>query len=215
MITHNYDIFDLFYKNIKYYKDINYIESIYNYLSKYTKNNTELQLMNSLLNDKNYIKRISDEEFTIYIRIIKEINKEDVIDIVEKIMKETEDIAQINTINRILKYRRIKLIKEENIIEDEITKLCPHCKKECVLNKNTEYVICGYEYKGYDLIGCGKDWCFQCNKKLCKSWNHDNLFIIKNRYHNNKCCKAHSIKTKMNYMEEYCQCNKNKYVIRK
>ena len=77
------------------------------------------------------------------------------------------------------------------------------------------YIICGYSSnRGFDWKGCGNDWCFLCGKKLCKSWNVDRLYSKINRFHDDRCCKIHSLKTNSNYLTDYCQCN-NFYVSRK
>ena len=57
---------------------------------------------------------------------------------------------------------------------------------------------------GYDLKGCGRDWCFKCEKILCKLWEQDSLFLEMNRYHTKDCCKKHSIKNNKNYEKDYC-----------
>ena len=86
-----------------------------------------------------------------------------------------------------------------------IIKSCPHCKKKFVGSNKTNYVICGYNYNGYDWKGCGRDWCFKCCKKLCKSWNHDLLYILYNRFHDHQCCKKYALYHQESY-DQYCVC---------
>ena len=101
-------------------------------------------------------------------------------------------------------------IKIKNIyIEDNmITKKCPHCENPCKADINTKYIICDYQdsQKGFLWNGCGRDWCFVCNKKLCKQWNDDELCNEENRVHNKECCKKIAKLYNENYEEEYCQC---------
>ena len=80
-------------------------------------------------------------------------------------------------------------------------------------DSSATYVICGYGTKGFDWQGCGFDWCFQCGKKLCKCWNVNHLYNLKNRFHNSKCCRSHALKTGGLYPDDYCQC-RNKFVRR-
>ena len=71
----------------------------------------------------------------------------------------------------------------------KLIKKCPHCNKTTKLPENTTYVICGYNDKKMDNNNkCGKDWCFKCGKRLCKSLFIDDLFEPKNRFHTNNCC---------------------------
>lgn len=96
-----------------------------------------------------------------------------------------------------------------------IKKYCPHCNRKFISNSNIDYVICGLEDEknGFNWDGCGKDWCFKCEKKLCKSWSTNKLFLNINRVHDNECCKKYAKEYNQNYINEYCQC-KNNYVNR-
>lgn len=87
------------------------------------------------------------------------------------------------------------------------TRKCPHCGHRC-RRMDGKYVICGYSdtKTGYDWTGCGKDWCFDCGKKLCKSWTKDFLFLESNRIHNKKCCMKHAKELKEDFEKEYCTC---------
>jgi hypothetical protein len=91
---------------------------------------------------------------------------------------------------------------------DIVTKKCPHCQHDCNAKQNSTYVVCGYsdENVGYDWEGCGKDWCFQCEKILCKTWDQDKLYLESNRVHNTSCCVTHAHTHGKNYPNDYCQC---------
>ena len=99
--------------------------------------------------------------------------------------------------------------------EGKCKRKCPHCFKEYIMSIDTNYLICGYTdtTKGYDWSGCGRDWCFQCGKKLCKVWNVHNLFQSSNRIHDDICCLEHSKKNGLQYPNVYCSC-KNQHVQR-
>jgi len=151
------------------------------------------------------------------LKYINEINnykyKEDCYDLIDNIMKKTNDPAQIKTFQRITnikpfrpQYITLKEIKEKTIL---VPKECPHCSHICYGSDDTTYIICGYTQNGYDWEGCGKDWCFKCNKILCKSWDTDQLYLPINRIHDSMCCKKHAKNNNKNYSEEYCQCNAN------
>ena len=175
----------------------------------------EKQLLKSIINNKNYETNMKLDKFKLYL---------DVIDIIyyyndaEKILEDIFDIingtAQINTLKRLIKKKPIKFTSdyESNIIR---YKDCPHCKQKNASSFNTSYIICGYSNKGFDWKGCGRDWCFKCSKKLCKSWNFNTLFNKLNRYHDNKCCKVYATQINDKYPDDYCQCtndnvNRNK-----
>ena len=108
------------------------------------------------------------------------------------------------------KYKHPNIQKTNNI--KTLTKKCPHCSHAVNANENTKYIICGYHNQthGYDWSGCGNDWCFSCNKKLCKNWIDDCLQLLYNRKHNDKCCRKHSDKYKNNYETDYCNCLDNR-----
>lgn len=95
-----------------------------------------------------------------------------------------------------------------------IRKSCPNCSFKYIGNGLTTYVICGLEDEknGFNWDGCGKDWCFKCEKKLCKSWTNDKLFLSINRYHDANCCRMYAELNNEDY-NNYCKC-KNIYVNR-
>lgn len=147
--------------------------------------------------------------------------KEEVIDLID-------NICNGRTINEIqkrafLRLSKMKIMKPftlsnkiDSLANAELEKKkCPHCGNLCTAHKNSEYIICGYSdsQKGYDFQGCGRDWCFKCEKILCKIWNQDTLFLELNRNHNSHCCEEHAEKYNKKYPEDYCQCI-NQYVNR-
>ncbi len=177
--------------------------------------NEEKTILFNYFNTLNLPKSIPYDEF---INLINELLKlkyrEDVLEYLYKISYKTTDKIQINTIIKIanskeskpnyLSLNDIKLKNKNKILK----KKCPHCSHENIINEYDDYIICGYNnlHDGYDWEGCGKDWCFKCGKKLCKKWNEDDLFIEKNRFHNNECCLIHSKKNELNYYNDYCHC---------
>jgi hypothetical protein len=90
-----------------------------------------------------------------------------------------------------------------------IRKKCPHCDHVTCMEKESTYVICGYTNptQGYDWNGCGKDWCFQCKKILCKSWEGHKLLLKLNRTHTDVCCSKHARDNGHTYPNDYCQCS--------
>ena len=213
-----YDILKKFRKKIK---DLNSLEEIIEYyeqIKNKTNNSIELILIESFINPLLFKKKINTKDFMIYMDIIKNVKyREDIQDLVYNLLKITEDIVQINILNKLLEkkpYEYNCFNKKNEKILIYVTKKCPHCNNECTYDIDEDYVVCGYTQKGFDWIGCGNDWCFQCNKKLCKNWNIHSLFNIKNRYHNKKCCKFYSYISNDNYPDDFCFCNKNRHAKR-
>jgi len=155
--------------------------------------------------------------------IVKELGeiryREDAHEYLSHIMNKTENIAQIKTFTRLAEGKplRPQWYTKENYSDfpdidtydyanHKIEKKCPHCSHINISHKSTGYIICGYGENGYDWEGCGKDWCFKCEKILCKSWDNDMLFIEENRIHNEECCRHHSNINNKKYPEDYCHC---------
>jgi hypothetical protein len=127
-------------------------------------------------------------------------------DLLTKIKTSNLDTIQRRTLDRLIKIRNITVLKNTtNIVK--LTKQCPHCRKSTTELATTTYLICGYESNGYDQYGCRNDWCFQCEKKLCKNWHTDQLFNKLNRSHDTICCKHHATKHKYMYPMDYCMCS--------
>jgi hypothetical protein len=178
-------------------------------------------LVLSLINNKRFERKfdITTIHDTIY-DIMECKYREEAYDKIEQLTKITIDVAQMRTFMRIAlskpfrpKYIPIKQVKD-NINDIIVTKKCPHCSHKCSSKKNTEYIICGFgdtgysgKDTGYDWEGCNKDWCFKCGKILCKTWEADQLFLLFNRIHTNKCCKKHAQINNKKYPEDYCQCS--------
>lgn len=177
-----------FYNKIKNYTDYNDVLLAYNELQDQNIDNNNKQLITSLLDKQTYTTKI------IPIPLFGSYN-----------INQTKDKAQLLAFKRILNIKNINPIIT-NSSNTLIKKNCPHCNNVVQSNYDTEYIICGYNESGYDWKGCGNDWCFKCNKKLCKNWFANELFNTVNRNHNNKCCYKHSIKQNNNYLKNYCQC---------
>jgi hypothetical protein len=148
--------------------------------------------------------------------------REDIDEFIDKNIKSYVDLLQLNSLIRLSKFKSNKVHEKQNshinvtfnnIVDndkmdlDYVIKKCPHCGIQTKLNNNIEYVICGYinNNKGYDWIGCGKDWCAKCNKMLCKSWDSEQLFITMNRTHDKACCKKFAKENELEY-ELFCEC---------
>lgn len=197
--------------NLKNYNEVQMIVNNYINLSD---NKLEKTLLQSLLYEMRYPKKkIKPEKFALYINIVDNIKyKDDTEDLIEDMKKYTYDVAQINTVRRIILNKPTKytnLINVKATPKTKISKNCPHCFQIHHGDTDLEYVICGYSSKGFDWKGCGYDWCFQCGKKLCKCWNINQLFNKINRYHDGKCCKFHAVKTSGIYPDDYCTCTNN------
>ena len=189
----------------------------YYFADIYIKYNPEMrQLVNSMINGKKYDHTLSFKSMMSAIQLVDSYTYKDESDEASDIyLKKTKDIIQIKTIKRISKNKIIRddVIKHDIILQ-KITKNCPHCLKIYNEPDKKSYMICGYtdDHKGYDWKGCGKDWCFTCGKKLCKSWEGNKLFLILNRFHDDTCCKKNACELNENYLECYCQCTNDNVV---
>ena len=147
--------------------------------------------------------------------------KEDIDDYINTNMKNKIDLIQLNTFMRFSRNKKyknnfdtknkvklnVKLFKKNESETVLITKQCPHCGITTRVPQDTSYIICGYsnDSVGYDWSGCGKDWCGRCNKKLCKSWDKDKLFVNTNRTHNKQCCREYA-ESNLEDINNYCSC---------
>lgn len=158
------------------------------------KDNVDIKTKQSMMNDVN----LCD-------------TRDNALNMISKIAERTNDEVYKKALERIAlrKHHRIdhRVMNVNNI--NNINKKCPHCSHVLNMPENTNYVICGYHNpnSGYDWNGCGKDWCFHCNKMLCKSWIPDSLNLKMNRVHDDECCSKHAIENGFKYPENYCQCN--------
>ena len=188
-------------------------------------------LLNLSIEEKNIItnyyntlylpKVISIDEFE---KIIISLNKlryqEDILENIYKLSLLTNDKSQINSLYRLalLKENKLKYFNPTDVKNKTknfgLNKKCPHCDHENIIGPFTSYAICGYNNirEGYDWQGCGRDWCVDCGKKLCKKWNENYLFMEENRSHNSECCEINAKITGSEYID-YCHCF-NKYVNR-
>lgn len=138
--------------------------------------------------------------------------KEDASTLMSKVIARSSDDVYKRAMERIINCKRYKIIGPmAGSVSVNICKKCPHPHCGHIINMatDTQYVICGYTdpNHGYDWNGCGKDWCFQCNKILCKSWEFNRLHLEMNRTHDNDCCSQHANVNDHKYPDDYCQCN--------
>ena len=190
----------------------------YHFAEKYSKFNPESKtLVFSMMNGKKYDNILGLKRMKLLLEMLDDVKyKDEAEEIIKKYLEKTNDPTQLKTFSRILKYKILRPIDEikKEIIEypeiesDIISKQCPHCMEDCLAKIDTDYIICGYTdlKNGYNWIGCGKDWCFKCNKILCKKWNTHQLFLEINTFHDNECCKKHAKENNKNYPDDYCQC---------
>lgn len=213
-----YIYYEKFREKIKRVKDYRELVCLYEIFEKSVANPVELKLIKSLVNKQRFAKSIPLHKFCSFIINVKnwlelENNQMNVLNILNETKLLTEDIAQISTIDAIIEMNNVKIMtvspyKATNILNRyKVKKKCPHCNKSCIEYNDVLYVICGYSgNKGYDWTGCSNDWCFQCGKRLCKSWDKNELYNKINRFHDKKCCKIDAQRLGCDYYEEYCQC---------
>jgi len=182
-----------------------------------TNDNIEQSLLNSLINKDRYNISMDFHKLKLYFDVLDIIYYyNDAEKIIEDIEKNITDTTQINTLRRIIKNKQIRQQSNDNNDNNYTdtnnnnsvisSKQCPHCNNRNYGSIGSPYVICGYTVRGFDWKGCGKDWCFKCEKKLCKCWNNDSLFNTLNRYHDAKCCKNFASKIGLKYPDDFCMC---------
>jgi hypothetical protein len=165
----------------------------------------------SYMNGRTYRDTIDIKTKQVMIRDLESINNRDeAYSYSSKLTEKTTDDVYKKTLERLSNRKTYR--KREQKIKDMpkyITKYCPHCSHAINMLETTQYVICGYQNpnQGYDWNGCGRDWCFQCGKMLCKRWETNSLCLQMNRYHDDDCCSKHSKETGKIYPDDYCQCN--------
>lgn len=145
--------------------------------------------------------------------------KEDAVNLISIAMDRSTDDVYKRTMERLANRKHYKKIDHtSNNTLVNVCKKCPHphCNHIANMPEDTQYIICGYTNPnhGYDWNGCGKDWCFQCEKMLCKSWEINQLHLAMNRTHNDECCAKHASVNGHRYPDDYCQCN-NSHVHKK
>lgn len=183
------------------------------YCNKYPRHK---QIIMNMLNGYQYFDTI-DQHIKIEMihDMIKCDSKDDGKIIFEKMENLTNDDVMKRVMTKLLNKKKNKKYKFFNDFAKVITKKCPHCTNQLTARYGADYVICGYQNttNGYDWIGCGRDWCFQCGKMLCKKWETHKLHCEANRSHDDKCCSRHANEHGKKYMTEYCYC-RTKYVNR-
>jgi hypothetical protein len=144
--------------------------------------------------------------------------KDDAYTLKNNLISRSNDLIYSKSLERIVnrKGNRYRDYNTINYYKNYVSKSCPHCGENMRMHDSTTYVICGYPdtHKGYNWKGCCNDWCFSCEKFLCKSWEKDNLNIESNRLHDDNCCKNHAKRNEHNYPQDYCHCILNSNVVR-
>lgn len=200
-----YEVFKEFYNKFNNtLKKDDAIQILTEYLEK-AESEHEKQLIRSLTNKDLFIKKIDDFDFITYLKLIDSL-PEQCVSLCNTIKSITNDTVQLNTLNRIIKTKQLQQSFDKPV---RTIKACPHCGEFNIGDTNSYYTICGYPKKGLSDTGCGNDWCFKCGKKLCKSWNYDELFNKSNRIHDSICCKKNAQIKKHRYPDEYCMCTNN------
>lgn len=194
------------------------VEDCYLILDSCTFGENERSMILQLISSKKQAKCFDHITMKSIIKEMEEIEFRDNAQIyASQLVEKTDDVVQIKTITRLTNSKPSKphennyidwrnQYEPNNYIDQKIEKKCPHCNHINKGTKSTGYIICGYGDNGYDWEGCGKDWCFKCNKILCKAWDVDMLFIEKNRIHDDDCCKRHAAIHNMKWPENYCHC---------
>lgn len=198
-------------------------------MEKYNKYKNIISGAKSMV-DINFIKKnIGIDNDIIFNTIIKSHNYDDKIGCHEmiNICNKLDEMKYFDECKKYLEYYSYKFDTTQNEVITKILsskkntityidlplveKQCPHCGKINKARFDTTYIVCGVDPSGivpidnYDNY-CLKDWCFQCGKKLCKSWYEDRLFDVNNRIHDDNCCRNHAKANDYKYPEEYCQC---------
>lgn len=195
--------------------------TIYNSISKNLTEEEKAIARSYIKRGHSVIRMLPFNKFIIYLKKLDSIQyRDDCVDLKEEILCLTQDKAQINTIERVYKkkpfrpsYKTLRQIRHSgqqfsgNYSMNAISKKCPHCGVKCTRENDSTYIICGYPDDGYDMKGCGRDWCFKCNKFLCKTWHIDHLYDVRNKFHDEKCCREHAKKMGINYDKYYCHCD--------
>lgn len=218
---------DLYIKYKFLLSGINNIEDAIYYYEKITqrhKNDILKKLLSDLIQNKSY--NNASMSTIKFMECQEKINKIKFKNDIQTYINDNKNFnqTQIRALQRFMNskpdkpyYITLKELREKNRKNKNniVMKQCPHCNHPLSTDENIDYVICGYHPNAsHNSRGCGKDWCFKCGKKLCKLWSTNQLFILINRQHDNKCCKKHAQKNKYKYPEDYCNCL-NSCVMRK
>lgn len=173
-------------------------------------------MISSYINGKNYKDTLDIKtKQTMMIDVNRCASRDDALTLVSKFSERTTDDVFKRIIERIAhrkNYKKLDGKKFDQRLDQRLhmmEKTCPHCQCPISMPESTKYIICGYANQsiGYDWKGCGRDWCFQCEKMLCKKWETDSLNLQSNRYHDEECCSKHARTNGYQYPNDYCQCN--------
>lgn len=212
----NNDLYDFYYKYKKIINGEKSLRDALNLIEKMDFTAEQKELLKSVANGMSYTNTLDMDELNeVFKNIDKMTYREEVYEYINQIIPKT-DIAQYKCILRKANMKQLKphmIIPEHHQRESKINKKCPHCGHSYYGTSKTQHVVCGYNNNGYDWKGCNKDWCFTCEKKLCKSWSRDQLYLQQNRFHNKTCCEVNAKLNGYIYPDDYCQC-KNDYVDR-
>lgn len=185
-------------------------EDINNMCNLLRLSNEEKHIVINYFNTMQLQQMISYNEFdNIIQKVDKLTTQEDVYEYLYKLSYKTFNKIQLNTIIRIASIKPQRTItNKSNVKILKYKKACPHCSHKNIINEYSDYVICGYSdiRNGYDWMGCGRDWCAKCGRKLCKKWDSDNLFLLENRHHNISCCMLHAKQNGLDHQIDYCNC---------
>ncbi len=198
------------------------ITDAHNFKTIYLKTYPDTEsLVRSMVNGKRYEKIVDMKTMsTLLDGINKTQYKEDALQLIETCNAFTTDATQKKTFSRITNNKPLRPKNIMNITNPKnitgatdltIAKNCPHCNSLYNGYLYETYVVCGYPIStknGFDWKGCQRDWCFKCEKMLCKMWTDDQLFVETNRVHDVECCKKHAKINNKIYPDDYCQCEK-------
>lgn len=111
------------------------------------------------------------------VKLIKSVAKckyrEEAMEIINSNVTEENKIIY-DVLTRLICNKPMKYMKDyqsQKVIWDDekIIKKCPYCKLSHQGTENTSVVVCGIDSDlNKDSRGCGKEWCFLCNKKIIK-----------------------------------------------
>jgi len=206
-------LFSIFIRLIKCIDNKDDSKHLYDSFKNIILDENKLNMMKNIAYNRSYSSKIGIKKFNKIVKIINNFEYRDEIREYINIFENKLNNVQKNVILRIMDVKKIKCndtIDTSSYDRNDTTvvrKRCPHCNKMFNNVNNIIYIICGYNGRKMDNSGCGKDWCFRCGKKLCKSWFIDDLFKSVNRYHTIKCCMLHSELKGENFYESYCRCN--------
>lgn len=97
-------------------------------------------------------------------------------------------------------------------IDIEGCKACPWCGVVWFKDNACNWVCCGHADIFYKHIGCGRQFCWQCNKRLCgKLYTPDGTKTDAPTSHTHECCRAEAHELDLDYFADYCQGGHNSH----